>query len=245
MKGRRSFFPVKQASPLVVLAALFALLLCLGYGLTRLGYFNIRYIICDENLPIDLSYLKGRNIFGVNLKKESLYLAGLYPGYKSVRLVKVFPDRIFVEMTCRRPLAYVKLFKYFCVDDGLVLFDIPKEAQEAQFPLILGLERRISNPRLGVRVNSRELAMAVTIIKETRQNPVLRDYPIKRIDVPGLNNASFFIAEGLQVKISQDDIKAKMLILGSLLNEEKDNLDKVGYIDLRFKEPVIKLKSAD
>ncbi len=242
MKGRRSSFPVKRASPLVALALLFALLLCLGYGLTRLGYFNIRYIICDENLPIDLSYLKGRNIFGVNLKKESLYLAALYPGYKRIRLVKVFPDRIFAQMTYRRPLAYVKLFRYFCVDDELVLFDIPKEAQEAQFPLVLGLERRILNPRLGAKVNSRELAMAVTIIKETRENPVLRDYPIKRIDVPGLNNASFFIAEGLQVKISQDDIKAKMLILGSLLNEEKDNLGRVRYIDLRFKEPVIKFK---
>ena len=245
MKGRRSFFPIRPVLSVVILVLLFALILCLGYALTNLRYFKIGYIICDEDTLVDLSYLKGRNIFAVDLKKESLYLAGLYPAYKRIRLVKVFPDRIFADFTERRPIAYVKLSRYFCVDDDLVLFDMPKEAEEIQLPLILGLERRIFAPRLGSKVNSRELGLAVTIIKEARANQVLKDYQIKRIDVPGLNNASLFIVDGLEVRISQDDIKAKMEILGTLLNEEKDNLDNVKYIDLRFREPVIKLKSAD
>ncbi|MEI6631454.1 MAG: cell division protein FtsQ/DivIB, partial [bacterium] len=145
----------------------------------------------------------------------------------------------------RRPIAYVKLYRYFCVDDGLVLFDLPKQAQAQELPLILGLDRIIYNPKPGVRVNLRELAFAVDIIKKAGVISALKDYQIKTINVPSLNNASFFIAGGLEVKISQDDISEKMSILGSLLNQEKLGLGQIRYIDLRFKEPVIKLKNAD
>ncbi len=245
MKGRRSFSPVKPVLSVLTIALLFALALFLGRSLTRLHYFKIGYIICADDVRADLSYLKGRSIFSVDLRKESLYLSGLYPAYKSIRLVKVFPDRIFADLTERRPIAYVRLSRYFCVDDGLVLFEMPKQAQDEQLPLIFGLERRIFSPRLGVKSDSRELGLAVNIIKEARSNRILKDYQISKIDVPGLNNASFFIARGLEVKISQEDVKSKIEILGSLINAEKDNLDNVKYIDLRFREPVIKLKDAD
>lgn len=245
MKGRKSAFPIKAVLALVLFCALLLVLLYLGHRLKNLGLFKIKYIISKEDSQIELPHLKGINIFEVNLRKESARLEGLYPGYKIIKLIRVLPDRIFADFIERRPVAYVKLYRYFCVDDGLVLFDLPKQAQAGELPLILGLDRRIYNPSPGARVNLRELALAVDIIKKAGVTPVLKDCQIKTISVPSLNNASFFIAGGLEVKISQDDISDKMSILGSLLNQERSGLDKIRYIDLRFKEPVIKLKNAD
>jgi hypothetical protein len=47
----------------------------------------------------------------------------------------------------------------------------------------------------------------------------------------------------LEVKISQEDLKNKIAILGGLLVASKDELGNIRYIDLRFKEYVIKPKS--
>ena len=245
MKGRRSAFPIKAVVATLIFGILLSALLYLGYALANLDFFKIRYIISSRDNPIDFSYLQGRNIFKVDLKKESLRLSGLYPGYKKIKLVRVFPDRIFVNLLERKALAYLKLHRYFCVDESLVLFDLPKEMEEVGLTLILGVDRRIYDPTPGARVNLKELALAIDIIKEARINPILRDYQIKTISVPSLNNASFSIAGGPEVKISGNDIKSKIAILSSLVNQEKNNLGSIRYIDLRFREPVIKLKSAD
>ena len=245
MKGRRSAFPVNLTVFLVSGCVLFSALIYLGYRLTRLDLFRIRQVVCKDKLPLDFSYLEGSNIFGVDLRKESRRLELLYPGYSKIRLIKVFPDRIFVDFIERVPLAYVKLQRYFCIDEDQVLFDPPKQPLERELPLILGLERRVYNPSAGGRVNLREMGFAVSLIKTAARGSVLKSYPIKTINVPGLSNASFSIADGLEIRISQDRMDEKMDILNSLLAQEKDRLADIRYIDLRFKEPVIKLKSAD
>jgi cell division septal protein FtsQ len=229
MKGHKSAFPIKAVLALAISCALLLVLLYLGHLLKDLGLFKIKYIISKEDSQIELSHLKGSNIFEIDLRKESKRLESLYPGHKTIKLVRVLPDRIFVDFIERRPIAYLKLYRYFCVDDSSVLFDLPGQTQVQGIPFILGLERKIYNPRPGLRVNLR----------------VLKEYQIKAINVPSLNNASLFIASGLEVKISQDDISDKISVLGSLLNQERNGLDKIRYIDLRFKEPVIKLKNAD
>lgn len=244
MKGSRSAFPVKPAALVILGCALFLALLYLGQRLSRLEVFRVKQIISRDALPFDLSHLEGENIFGVDLKKESKALEALYPGYKRIRLIKVFPDRIFADGLKRSAVAYLRLQRYFCIDEEMVLFN-PAAQLESGLPLILGLERRIPNPSAGARVNLRELSFALSLIKEARQEPVLRAYPIKTISVPGLSNASFSIAEGLEIRISQEQMGEKLDILNSLLAQEKDRVSGIKYIDLRFKEPVIKLKNAD
>jgi hypothetical protein len=54
---------------------------------------------------------------------------------------------------------------------------------------------------------------------------------------------SFMLEAGPQVKIGQDEIKNKMNILSNLIASVKKDLGNIAYIDLRFKEPVIKFKN--
>lgn len=208
--------------------------------LKTLDYFKIKDIVIKETASVDLSYLKGRNILSVNLKEESRYASQLYPDYKKVRLMRILPNRLFVDFIRRRPLAYIKLYRYFCVDEDAVLFDIPDSGKE-DLPVISGLDTKIFGPKVGQKYNIKELETSLEIIKEVQKNKLLKDYKIKKIDVASLSNTSFFTASGLEVKLGQDNIKDKINILSGLLLQVKNDLGNIKYIDLRFKEPVIKL----
>lgn len=222
--------------------------------LKNLDSFRIKDIVLNQT-GLDFSYLIGRNIFNLDLRKESEYISGLYPRYKSVRLVRLLPNRLFVGFTERKALAYVKLYRYFGIDKDLVLLDVVPESINGDLPVILGLETKIFGARPGRQYNIRELAVALEIAREARINKLFKEYRIKRIDVTNAANASFFIqlsdyAEGgnlgkerlLEVKVGQDSIGERLGILSDLLTQLNNDLGNIKYVDLRFKEPVVKFK---
>jgi cell division septal protein FtsQ len=245
-------------SVIIVFAIFSSVAAVLWHNFKRLDYFKIKEIAASENNAVDLSYLKGENIFSVNLEKQARYLSQLYPVYKKIRLVRILPDRIYVDFIKRKPLAYVKLYKYFLADEESVLFDVPDQEQAADLPVILGLETKIFGPRSGKKFNVKELTLALTMIKEMQNNRILRFCKIKKIDVAHPANTSVFIElpmknhgflgqqalalEPIEVKIGQRDVQDKIDILANLFIQLKKDWFNIKYIDLRFNEPVVKFK---
>jgi len=273
MQSHRLKLPIKIIIITVIpLLAVSFIIWYLGRILTTSNYFKIKDIIVNEwntldgltsqaidpepGRRIDLSYLKGKNIFSVDLKKEAMYIAQAYPVYRKVSLTRILPDRVAVRCSVRKPFAYVKLYRYFSVDEDLVLFDMPQQL-EADLPVISGLEAKIFAPKPGKKYDIKELTLALDIVKEIGRNKIFDDYKIRRINLVSPSDASVFMlaqskeagyskrkpadAEGLEVKVGQGNIKDKVNILASLFAQEKNNLYNIKYIDLRFKEPVIKL----
>lgn len=257
MIKRKINFPIKLVVlGLIIFMALFFIIGRTVRTLKTLDYFKIKDIIVSKpEEGFNFSYLVGRNIFNLDLEKESRYISELYPDYKKVRLIRILPNRLFVGFTERKPKAIVKLYRYFFTDSDLVLFAVPRGLEETDLPVIVGLETKIFGAKSGKRYNIKELAEALNIIKELQLNNALKKYKIKRIDVASLANTSFFlqlldypkglalgVPEALEVKMGQDDTSDKIRILGDLFNQLKNDLGNIKYIDLRFKEPVIKLK---
>lgn len=268
MKKRRSKIPPK---PLIGLISLFLILFFSAVLLKVLArnsdFFRVKEIIIRDEVvrpdkKIDLSYFKGSNIFTVNLGREEDYLSRSFPGYQKIKLVKIFPDKIFADFIKRKPVACVKLYRYFYLDQDMVLYGAPSEADLLGLPIIFGLETKLFGPKQGIKYNIKELAIAFNIIKAVRFNKALEDFQIKKINVADGANTSFFMAqpaklpgntklkhevkavnEGLEVKIGQDYIADKINILSSLMMEETNDWDNIKYIDLRFKDPVIKFKN--
>jgi len=259
-KTETQSFPIKL---LIFIAIIFlATFFIIGYIWKSLGtadYFKIKDIVTTETDKVDLSYLKGKNIFSVDLRNESRYISEFYPDYKKIKLVRVLPNLIFVNFIKRKPVAFVKLYRYFALDEDGVLFYESGRPEELELPLILGLETKIFGPKPGRKYNIKELMLALGIIKEARENRVLKDYRIKTVDVTNLANTSFFIPlpartldyskiqlaawpQVLEVKIGQEEIKDKLAMLADLISQVKGDLANIKYIDLRFKEAVIKLK---
>lgn len=227
-----------------------------------LPYFKVKEVLIRENIKypapgsIDASYLLGRNIFGLDLEKESRYLGELYPAYKRVRLYRVLPNRLFADFVTRRPIAYVKLYRLFYLSDDLVLFNAPADIQDARLPVISGLETKIFGPKSGSRYNLKELVLALRVIGEIRLNKSLREYALKKISAGDWDNFSFYLLVNsrpqvsppaemrigmLEVKIGPERLREKINILAGLLAKLKGQGERIGYIDLRFKDPLIKL----
>jgi len=259
MKKNKIALPIKLAIlGIVVFIALFSVIGYLGLTLKNLSYFKIKYITVNKpQETFDFSYLLGRNIFRIDLKKESRYISGLYPAYKNIRLFRILPDRLFIGCAERNPLAYVKLYRYFCIDSDRVLFDLPQGQEVRDFPVIIGLERKITGPKAGKQYNIKELITALNIIKEAETNNLLKKYKIERIDITNSANMSCFIrpsgypqgqvATGLaalEVKMGQDNISDEIRVLVGLFTQLNDDISNIKYIDLRFKEPVVKFKDA-
>jgi len=249
------------AALLVIALAGYAIGVYLGRFLMTSDYFKIKNIVSRQATQFDLSYLIGRNIFSLDLKKEARYLLANYPIYKRIRFVRVLPERLFVDYIQRQPVGIVKLYRYFYVDEDGVLFDIPQDMKEFPLPLITGLETKIFGPKPGFGYNNiKELNLALGIIQGAQRNKVLRGFQIKRIDVANITNASIFInipvpkinladkniqpGGGilLEIKVNSDKVKEKVSIISDVLVQAEKDLANIKYIDVRFKEPVIKLK---
>lgn len=254
---------IKLSSRLIatVVLILLALGFILGYiwlSLTTSDYFKIKSIVTKDLSPDDFSYLLGKNIFSVDLKNESRHILQFYPESSKINLVRVLPDRLFVGSLKRKPIAIVKLNRYFALDNNGTFFYTSKP-EEQQLPLVLGLATKISSPLPGRRYNIREIAYVTNLLKEIKKSRELKDYIIKEIDLTSPNDVSISILyfletpgpEGvkgtvaplsLEVKIGQDNVKGKIAILSSVIAQTRNDLASIKYIDLRFKDPVIKFK---
>jgi len=254
MKKNKFVFPVKL---LIVLLIIFlAKCFIVGYIWKKSSasdYFRIKEIIVKDADASDLSYLKGKNIFVLDLKKESEYILESYPGYNKINLVRILPNRLFVDFIKRNPVALVKLYKYFALDEDGVLFNALAQPEESGLPVILGLETKIFGPKPGRSYNIREIIFALDTIKEIKRSKALKDYRIKKLDMATRANAAVFISlpgqKGaqeclLEVRLGADNIENKIAILGGIFAQGKFDLYKIKYIDLRFKGPVVKNKDA-
>lgn len=226
----------------------------------NLGYFKISDVLIRGNEQAELSYLKGKNIFSIDIARESEYLTQVYPDYRKIRLVRVLPNRLFIDFLRRIPVARVRFYRYFCVDQSGVLFELPQGADYAMLPVISGLETKIFGPKPGKKYHIRELDVALEIIKEVKKSASLKKYQLRSIDVADLLNISFLLAETpagqppklangmissgaeFEVKIAQRNISEEVTFLGTILGQEKNRTKDLKYIDLRFKDAVIKYK---
>jgi cell division septal protein FtsQ len=266
LSGLQIRFDRWTGAKIIILLVIFSLGWYSVCCLKKLDYFKVKQVVVrqDNNTLTGeeagvFSYLKGRNIFGLDLEKESRRISGLYPSYKKIRLVRYMPNLLLVDFLKRKPLACIKSYRSFYVDESLTLFEMPKGEEPSGLPQIFGLDKKIAGAKYGTKFFCPELELALEIIREAQANKPLKDYQIKKIDVTDSRLASIFMLvfdslsgytkdqipnpeEGLQVRLGEDNIRAKIELLSTLLAQVRNSLGSIKYIDLRFKEPLIKFK---
>jgi cell division septal protein FtsQ len=256
------------AAKIIAAAVILTALIYSGRALKKTDFFKVKEIIVRQgnNITQDdsgiFSYLKGRNIFELDLKRQARDIAKDYPSYKKIRLSRYLPDQILVDFLKRKPVACIKSYRFFYVDKDLVLFEMPQPdlvQGKLDLPQICGIDKKIFGAKYGARFDIPEMVLAMDIIKEKEANNGLKGYKIKRVDVPALNNASIFILAALEesdytkgkipkpspeleIKIGEEGMAQKLGLLANLLSQVKNNPSNITYIDLRFKEPVIKFR---
>lgn len=257
MKKQKFKLPIKII--LIPAIILLAISFIIGYilkTLTTSDFFVVKQVVV-RNSGASFDYLKGRDIFSLDLRLESQKAFSGCPDCRRVRFARVLPNCIFVDFVKRHPVALVKFYKNFAIDEQGIFFYSSPAIEESGLPVIYGLETKIFGPKPGIKYNLAEINLALNIIKEFKANKAFQGFTLKRIDVAVAGSAGFFLllpkqvvdyarvnpgAEwlGFQVLTGENNIREKMMVLGGLVMQAAGEWADIKYIDLRFKEPVIK-----
>ncbi len=197
-----------------------------GGGLqARREYFELNY-------PV--------NIFAVDPVMLSEKIKESHSEFQIVVITKFLPNRIIATIKDRSPIARIRIGKTLMVDyDGIVVLPVPDTDLES-FPLIIGLESQLADPRPGTKVKSRRLAKALKMLSLIAAKKEFKDYAVETIDFSYPDKANFKMS-GMTIVIGDNgnEYYRKLDALAQALSNPKIDRSRVDSIDLRFTDPAV------
>ena len=185
-----------------------------------------------------LNSSRGRNVFTINLKSIDRYLQASFPDAKSIAVRIALPDKIIVKIKFRKAVALVRSGRLYAVDeDGFVLPTANPDAMKG-LTVIEGVGIRYDEKR-GKQSSSKNLKLALELLKEMRQARFMADYGVDSINAQDAQGLSFLLKNGVEVRIGSDNFKESLAMLGQTLKDPRLVTDKIKYIDVRFKDVIV------
>ncbi len=212
--------------------------------LTRSPCFRIKVIEYDDALQFinkrELTKLKGENIFSVDLKEIQKKIQRRYPQITRLRIMRRFPDQIIVSARERRPFVQMDYDgKILTLDSkGIVLSTSSK--RNKKLPFLSGIRRNNRRVILGVPLRKKGVFIALGVIEAFQKERMLAGYRINRVNLESLSKIRVILSNKLVVIVDRDKIASKLRKLGVVLTQSKMSSKEVKYIDIRFKEPIVK-----
>ncbi len=215
-------------------------------------FFAVKEVVKSPSLSfISSRYLQnllGRNIFTIDLKKVQQQLQKQYPHIDQLRVVRGFPNRLYLDARTRDPLVWARMGgQPFFLDKKAIV--LPVEKSTSSFPEILGLDQQrrfvVGKPLAGTRIR-----VALDIVRTIQSDAYLSAYAVKKVDVQHLSRIGVTLESAqiplmsirFSVIMDDDRISQKVKTLGILLSQGNLNPQEIKYIDLRFKEPILARK---
>jgi len=65
------------------------------------------------------------------------------------------------------------------------------------------------------------------------------DYGVDNVDTKDLSNISFYLRNGIEIRIGGENFKERIMVLAKTLKDPRLMMDRIKYIDLRFGDAVI------
>ena len=184
-----------------------------------------------------------KSIFSVDIEYIAEELRKNYPEYKGVLVYRRFPDTLYVEYIERIPFVKIIISGASWILDKnfVVISRLDQDNDDAMLTLYPLLPK-------GLRVaKGKALALPyssgiVSLVEELIALGFLGDYAIDSLYAYSRNEISFDL-EGIAIKVGDGHYNKKLSLLKSLiLPRFIHDLDKLEYIDLRFKDYVVGYK---
>jgi cell division protein FtsQ len=210
--------------------------------LTTSKIFEVKDVLIDSSIQFidmrSLKQLKGRNIFKINIKDLEHQIGSKYPQISQLRVERELPDRIKILAKKREPAAEVAVGGKFLIIDkeGVSLNYAP---QALPLPIVMGAAIDHRKVVLGAPVGNKELRLALFILNEFKVRPRLAKLNVVNVDTSNLSKIDLTLSSNAHIIIDQEQMLAKIDMLEMLLNQNRIDFNRVKYIDIRFKEPVI------
>jgi cell division protein FtsQ len=179
----------------------------------------------------------GQNIFLTDIKRIETSIKRDYFDVKDIRVQRIFPNKLIFFVEKRKPIALIKSSYYYPVDEeGIVLREVSSSIQEP-LPLIEGIH--VGRRDVGRRKSSKRLTKALHLLEVMKIAGIFENHNVSKIYAPNSSNLSFYIDDGLQIKIGGEKFQERLNVFKKTLRESDIKLREIAYIDLRFKDVVI------
>ena len=214
--------------------------------LYRSAFFKIRsvrlYGLTDEldrevSRQARLEGLEGRNLFLLNASSVERRIHE-HPKIAEAKVVKCFPDSLWITARERKPAACVNSGEIFYVDAEGVLLEKAgaASAPKDDLPFISGL--KISGLGPGDRIESEGLRRALDLLGRLRKMTPKLYGMVSEIHVGEMEGLTLYLRGGLEVRLGHLDPVERMPALEKFL-ETRASLDDLTYVDLRFDRQIV------
>ena len=188
----------------------------------------------------ELAKLKGQNIFDVDLSKVEARVRLKYPQLSNLRVMRRFPDQIFVFAVRRDPFAFVALDnRNLVVDRNGFIMGAPLKDQ-ATLTVIKGVKSQRGTA--GDMVADEKVKTGLDVIALFHQDGRLPGILLESVRVDDPTRIMCDIAKDsavFQIIIDKENINQRLKTLSDILTRGGVDLLQVKYIDLRNTEPLI------
>jgi cell division protein FtsQ len=157
---------------------------------------------------LSLTVMEGMpNLFSVNLKEVVKRLES-HPWIEQVQVRKVFPDKIFIRVEERKPMAIIQLEELYYIDTKGEVFSPVGEKDEYNYPYLTGLTRQVleKEPVEARRLITKALEL-LSVVDQEKVPPLGEISEIHMEKSSGIH--CFTRAEGVEVKMGWEDFGEK------------------------------------
>ena len=148
------------------------------------------------------------NLFSVKLKEVVRRLES-HPWIEQVRVRKVFPHKILIQIEEKKPMAIIQLEELYYIDTKGEIFSPVGDRDEYNYPYLTGLTRRVleKDPVEAKRLITKALEI-LRIAGQEKLPPLEEVSEIHMEKVYGIDCITK--AEGVEVKMGWDDFGEKL-----------------------------------
>jgi cell division septal protein FtsQ len=105
-------------------------------------------------------------------------------------------------------------------------------------PLVEGVQIKPGERRTKI-ITSRNLKVAISLLRSIKDIRTVADFGVESVDARDLRNISFYLRNGIEVRIGSENFKERLDVLAKTLKDPRMIMDRIKYIDLRFGDAVI------
>jgi len=158
-------------------------------------------------------------------------------------LNKPFFGKAIIKTKTRKAIARVQIGgSRFCIDKGRLLMQ--ENGSYANLPLI-AISKDDTGIHEGSVCNSEQLRLAVSLLEKINARGKFKG-KVTAIDATSkYDRLSFVMDNGIEIIMSKKDFAEKLKVLEMLFSGNRINPEQVEYIDLRFKDIVLKEKKKE
>ena len=248
--GAKEFILQRMAGMIVLIVFIIFSWVLITAFLERSDYFMLRSVEARGASEISLisirsdllRHYKDNNIFKINLTAIAKSLELRYPDAKDIIVNRALPDKLLVELNFRSPVAILSNGLLLPIDgEGFILVN-RDPARLGGLPVISGVNPKYAG-KLHKKNESKNLEAALKLLDEIKKARFLDKYGVHTLDASDIKSLSFDLIEGgPMVIIGYENIKERLSVLRDTLRDPRLVLDKINYIDVRFKDVAISPK---